>query len=45
MRKAAGKYGNTLEFGHLVGGEEVLEGPLLERRNPSDREDVVARFP
>ncbi|AEG33287.1 Aldehyde Dehydrogenase [Thermus thermophilus SG0.5JP17-16] len=45
MRKTAGKYGNTLEFGHLVGGEEVLEGPLLERRNPSDREDVVARFP
>ncbi len=34
-----------LELGHLIGGEEVFEGRPLERRNPSDLEDLVARFP
>ncbi|MCS7219397.1 MAG: aldehyde dehydrogenase family protein, partial [Thermus sp.] len=45
MKAFASKYGNTLEFGHLIGGEEVWEGEALERHNPSDREDLVARFP
>ncbi|MFN3369783.1 MAG: aldehyde dehydrogenase family protein, partial [Thermus sp.] len=45
MKAFSGKYGNTLEFGHLIGGDEVFEGRVLERRNPSDLEDLVARFP
>lgn len=39
------KYGNALEIGHIIGGEEVFEGEWAERKNPSDREDLVARFP
>ncbi len=39
------KYGNTLEIGHWIGGEEVFEGRMLERHNPADRADLVARFP
>lgn len=45
MKTSPSKYGNTLEFGHWIGGEEVMEGRMLERRNPSDHSDVVARFP
>jgi len=45
MKTFASKYGNALEFGHLIGGEEVFEGNVLERLNPSDLEDLVARFP
>ncbi len=45
MQTHPSKYGNTLEFGHLIGGEEIFEGGLLERRNPADFADLVARFP
>jgi aldehyde dehydrogenase (NAD+) len=45
MKAFASKYGNALELGHLIGGEEVFEGAPLERRNPSDLEDLIARFP
>lgn len=45
MKAFASKYGNALELGHLIGGEEVFEGAPLERRNPSDQEDLIARFP
>ncbi|WP_018465841.1 aldehyde dehydrogenase family protein [Calidithermus timidus] len=45
MNTFKSKYGNALEIGHLIGGEEVFEGGVLERRNPSDCEDLTARFP
>ncbi len=45
MQPHRSKYGNALEIGHLIGGEEVFEGEMQERRNPADREDLVARFP
>ncbi len=45
MRTEAAKYGNTVIAGHLIGGEEVFEGPEFEDRNPSDFEDLVGIFP
>ncbi len=39
------KYGNAVVAGHLIGGEEVYEGPEFEDRNPSDHEDLVGVFP
>ena len=45
MRTERSKYGNTLIAGHLIGGEEVYEGPEFEDRNPSDFEDRVGIFP
>ncbi|MER3557343.1 MAG: aldehyde dehydrogenase [Thermus sp.] len=45
MKTFSSKYGNALEIGHILGGEEVFEGEWSERFNPSDREDLVARFP
>lgn len=39
------KYGKALEVGHLIGGQEVFDGPPLERHNPSDHQDLVCRFP
>ncbi len=45
MQTQKSKHGNTLEIGHLIGGEEVFEGRSLERHNPADRADLTARFP
>ncbi len=45
MQTHKSKHGNMLEIGHLIGGEEVFEGRLLERHNPADRADLTARFP
>jgi len=45
MQTHPSKYGKALEIGHLVGGEELFEGRVLERHNPADRADLVARFP
>jgi aldehyde dehydrogenase (NAD+) len=39
------KYGNALEIGHLIGGDENFDGKTLERHNPADRADLIARFP
>lgn len=39
------KYGKALEVGHLIGGQEIFDGPQMERYNPSDREDLICRFP
>jgi len=45
MQISSSKYGKALEVGHLVGGEEIFDGQTLERYNPSDREDLICRFP
>ena len=45
MQIISSKYGKALEVGHLVGGEEIFDGQMMERHNPSDREDLVCRFP
>lgn len=45
MQVHKSKNGNALEVGHLVGGEEIFEGRVLERHNPADRTDLIARFP
>jgi aldehyde dehydrogenase (NAD+) len=45
MKTHQSKYGKALEIGHLIGEEEVFEGRLLERHNPADRADLIARFP
>ncbi|KGQ21823.1 aldehyde dehydrogenase family protein [Thermus filiformis] len=45
MKTLSSKYGNALEIGHLIGGEEVFEGEWSERKNPADQEDLLARFP
>ncbi|MBI5413510.1 aldehyde dehydrogenase family protein [Candidatus Peregrinibacteria bacterium] len=31
-------------FGHYIDGNEVFEGDTVERRNPADNDQVVARF-
>ena len=45
MKTHQSKYGKALEIGHLIGEEEVFEGRVLERHNPADRADLIARFP
>lgn len=45
MKTTPSKYGNALEVGHRIGGEEVWDGAAMERRNPSDTADLTARFP
>ncbi|MGK0617821.1 aldehyde dehydrogenase family protein [Meiothermus cerbereus] len=45
MKTYQSKYGKALEIGHLIGEEEVFEGRVLERHNPADRADLIARFP
>src|SRR5690606_41419307 len=36
---------NTRTLGHFIGGELTGADGALESRNPSDTEDIVARFP
>jgi len=45
MKTQPSKYGNAVIAGHLIGGEEVFEGPEFEDKNPSDYEDLVGIFP
>jgi acyl-CoA reductase-like NAD-dependent aldehyde dehydrogenase len=45
MKTHQSKYSKALEIGHLIGEEEVFEGRVLERHNPADRADLIARFP
>lgn len=45
MQAHKSKYGNALEIGHLIGGEEIFDGKILERLNPADQADLIARFP
>ncbi|HGY09650.1 MAG TPA: aldehyde dehydrogenase family protein, partial [Oceanithermus profundus] len=45
MKVEKGKLGNVFYGGHLIGGEEVVEGPLFESRNMADRDDLVGVFP
>ncbi|WP_337868804.1 aldehyde dehydrogenase family protein [Meiothermus sp.] len=45
MQVYKSKYGNALEIGHLIGGEEIFDGKSLERHNPADQDDLIARFP
>ena len=45
MKVEKGKLGNVFYGGHLIGGEEVVEGPLFGSRNMADRDDLVGVFP
>ncbi len=45
MQIVSSKHGKALEIGHLIGGEEVFDGQVCERRNPADQADLIARFP
>ena len=45
MQIISSKHGKALEIGHLIGGEEVFDGQVCERRNPADQADLIARFP
>ncbi len=45
MKTQPSKYGNAVIAGHLIGGEEVFEGPEFQDKNPSDFEDLVGAFP
>lgn len=31
-------------FGHIINGQEILEGELQERRNPADHDEIVAQY-
>lgn len=45
MKTSPSKYGNTLAFGHWIGGQEVENGPQHSRHNPADQTDLVALYP
>lgn len=35
---------STQTYGHHINGKDVFEGDIIERRNPADNDEVVARF-
>jgi len=45
MKIEKGKLGSVFYGGHLIGGEEIVEGALFESRNMADRDDRVGVFP
>ncbi len=45
MKSEPGIHGNTLHIGHLIGGEELFEGPVFKDWNPSEQRDLVGSVP